>query len=253
MDRHQTKYILLAHRGITDDYPENTLEALSEIINIPNYNKKIIYGIEFDIRLTKDNKIICFHDETTKRLTNLNYTIKNTDYSVLQNLFILDKYKIPLLEDVLQKLADCNIFFNIEIKSKNLSDKKKQILLNNMIDLIKKYKIVDNTFVTSFDHNILNLIISDINIGYLYDGFDNKCLNDNCQLLCFNINLINDIGDTNIKLIKKNKLLGCYTIFEKNQNTNTDFIQYIIDYEIDLIITDNIYKLIDIIKIDILK
>ena len=47
---------LIAHRGLTNEnIKENTLEAFINAIE-NNYD-----GIELDLRLTKDKKIVCLH------------------------------------------------------------------------------------------------------------------------------------------------------------------------------------------------
>lgn len=48
----------IAHRGGADLWPENTLEAFAKSIDIG------ADGIEFDIQLTRDNKLVVHHDAT---------------------------------------------------------------------------------------------------------------------------------------------------------------------------------------------
>ena len=57
---------IIAHRGIHNnlDIPENSIKSFKEAI-------KQKLPIEFDVQLTKDNKIIIFHDYNLKRMTNL--------------------------------------------------------------------------------------------------------------------------------------------------------------------------------------
>ena len=84
----QTK--LIAHRGLSGKYYENTLPAFIHAC------KMDFYGIETDIQFTKDNKIICFHDKTTKRLIGEKHHIYNLKY---KDLLIMDfKQKTSLIE-----------------------------------------------------------------------------------------------------------------------------------------------------------
>ena len=62
---------LIAHRGdhdIKNKIPENSIPAFKKAIN----NN---YTIELDVHLTKDNKIVVFHDNTLKRVCNINKII----------------------------------------------------------------------------------------------------------------------------------------------------------------------------------
>lgn len=76
---------LIAHRGLSREYHENTLPAFVHAC------KSNFYGIETDIQFTKDNKIICFHDKTIKRLMGERLKISEL------------KYKDLLLKDFKQK------------------------------------------------------------------------------------------------------------------------------------------------------
>jgi glycerophosphoryl diester phosphodiesterase len=53
---------VIAHRGYSARFPENTLEALEAAV--PHAQ-----GIEFDIHCTKDNYLILHHDDTWDRMT----------------------------------------------------------------------------------------------------------------------------------------------------------------------------------------
>jgi glycerophosphoryl diester phosphodiesterase len=54
---------LIAHRGASDKAPENTLASLKEAFLLH------ADGAEFDLQMTKDQKIILLHDDTLERTT----------------------------------------------------------------------------------------------------------------------------------------------------------------------------------------
>jgi len=58
--------LVLAHRGLVTEYQENTMMAIQAAIHSPHCD-----GTEFDVFLTKDNKVVLFHDENLKRLTGI--------------------------------------------------------------------------------------------------------------------------------------------------------------------------------------
>ena len=111
---------LIAHRGLDNHkYKENTINAFLDCIT-----KDYIYGIEIDIRLTKDNKIIMYHNYLYK-----NKVISKYNYKELKD--------IELFEDLLKRL-NTNKMVLIDIKSEN---DNYEILIKKLLRLIKKYPL----------------------------------------------------------------------------------------------------------------
>ena len=54
-----------AHRGASGYAPENTLEAFALAV------ESKADGIELDVQLTKDKKLIVIHDETIDRISGM--------------------------------------------------------------------------------------------------------------------------------------------------------------------------------------
>lgn len=111
------KLLIIAHRGESYLAPENSLAA----INLAW--RSCADAIEVDIRLTKDNQVVVFHDANTKRISGKYKKIKNSDLEGLKKLdigaFKSEKYigeRIPTLMEVLETVpSDKKIL--IEIKS----------------------------------------------------------------------------------------------------------------------------------------
>ncbi|MGI6294508.1 MAG: glycerophosphodiester phosphodiesterase family protein [Armatimonadota bacterium] len=109
--------LLIAHRGEAKIAPENTQAAFHQAWNTG------VKAVELDVRLTKDNKIICSHDANTKRTSGVDLVVKDTDSAALRKLdvgsFKSEKYKgekMPFLEEVIATLPrDCTIL--CEVKS----------------------------------------------------------------------------------------------------------------------------------------
>lgn len=123
---------LIAHRGYHDKkrgIPENSIAAFKRAIR---YN----YPIELDVHLTKDNRLVVFHDNNLKRVCGVNKIIENCTYNELlkYNLFGT-KYKIPLFEEVL-KLVDGKVGLLIETKTSKFNGK----LEKELSKLLDDYK-----------------------------------------------------------------------------------------------------------------
>ena len=71
---------IYAHRGYSAKFPEGTKRAYLEAV------KAGADGFECDVRLTRDNKIVCFHDRTTKRLAGVSRTVSLSTLVQLQEL-----------------------------------------------------------------------------------------------------------------------------------------------------------------------
>lgn len=107
---------IVAHRGASGEAPENTLPAFNLAW------KQKADAIEGDFHLTKDGKIVCFHDFNTRKLTGRNLTLSKTTYPELKGLdagaWKSKKFagtRIPLLEDVLATVPPGKKIY-IEIK-----------------------------------------------------------------------------------------------------------------------------------------
>ena len=70
--------LIYAHRGASADFPEGSKAAYEAAI------QQGADGFECDVRLTKDQRIICFHDDNTKRLTGVDLEIAQTNYAELK-------------------------------------------------------------------------------------------------------------------------------------------------------------------------
>lgn len=108
----------IAHRGYhkkEDNIPENSLPAFQRAID-HNFN------IELDVQLTKDGKVVVFHDHNVKRMCGVDKAVEKFTYDEFSKLKLdgHDDIHPPLLQDVLD-LVDGKVGIVIEIKSMNYS------------------------------------------------------------------------------------------------------------------------------------
>lgn len=105
---------IIAHRGASEKELENTKEAF---LLAQNEGANMI---ELDVRLTKDDQLVIYHDESLQRLAELNKDIKDLTYEEIQEITIRDEEldksgKIMLLKDLLP-LINSDVKLLIEIK-----------------------------------------------------------------------------------------------------------------------------------------
>lgn len=118
---------LIAHRGIFDNkiVPENSIEAFKKAIRKD-------YIIELDVHLTKDKKIVVFHDDLLDRMTNKKGKIKDYKLDELKDIKLLNtNYGIPTLSEVL-KLVKGKVPLLIEMKYDNKSFELPRLLLKEL-------------------------------------------------------------------------------------------------------------------------
>lgn len=118
----------IAHRGLWGgEIIENSLTAYKLAADKG-------YPIEIDLFLTRDNEIVCFHDDTLYRMTGKSGKITEKSLVELKALSLLDtNEKIPTLQEV---LAICRgkIPLLIEIK-----DQENDYIVDKTVDILKNY------------------------------------------------------------------------------------------------------------------
>lgn len=91
-----------AHRGLYEQdqsVPENSLCAFSRAAEAG-------YGVELDVQLTKDHRIVVFHDDDMKRACGLDKRVYDYTYDELQQIPLFGgPHRIPLFSDVLDVLG----------------------------------------------------------------------------------------------------------------------------------------------------
>ena len=87
----------VAHRGLhNEEFTENGLKAFENAI-------KNNVAFEFDIHLSKDNKLIVCHDENLKRTTGKEGIIADlTSEEIRANYKLLDGGVVPTLDELLE-------------------------------------------------------------------------------------------------------------------------------------------------------
>lgn len=122
--------VMIAHRGLfnNDDIPENSLPAFIKAVE----NN---LGIELDVQLTADNKLVVFHDESLKRMTGVDKILNKCTYEELKKLKLLNtNHIIPLLSDVLKVLKkDTPLVVEIKTEGRYIENTKLTI------ELLKSY------------------------------------------------------------------------------------------------------------------
>ena len=107
---------LIAHRGYAAENPENTVAAMRAAANDDRTD-----AIEIDVRATRDERVIVFHDDDLSRLTDAppavcDTPIRELSYDEISEHTVGDSDEsIPLLADALAAIPE-SLTVNIELK-----------------------------------------------------------------------------------------------------------------------------------------
>jgi glycerophosphoryl diester phosphodiesterase len=176
--------LIYAHRGASSDFAEGTKAAYQGAV------AQGADGFECDVRLTRDQQIICYHDRNTARLAKINLEIAKTTYSELKEK--VDPYRLDQLLDLaIENKKDLVIEFKHPVPTGGLVEKLTHKLLAKKSNEITKSKITVSLISFSYLATLRNLR-SGYQSAYLVQ---NKILSK--------INLAPIIGPS-IKLVREN-------------------------------------------------
>ena len=197
---------IVGHRGFRAEEPENTLRSFKSAI------KAGVDAIEFDLRQTKDKKIIIFHDEIVDKKTDGKGKVKDLTSDQIKKLNVVKdskKDKILEFEEALKFFKNRKIEIFVELKEigfeKKVLDllgkynlKNKSIIISFLKQALKNLKKYDKKIRTGIIYIIpknrielankikINFLIS--NAAFLYKPFIKKAHQNNLKILVWTLN-----------------------------------------------------------------
>lgn len=163
--------LLFAHRGFSGEYPENSPLAFQMAVE-----KTRADGIESDVHISKDGKLVIFHDASVERTSNGAGFIKDKRYDELLELDIgawkslaFAGQHIWTFGQLLDFCKETHMLLNMELKNYEVFYDE---LEQRVIDEICARKMQDQVFVSSFNHISMQRfkeLCPDIETGLLYD------------------------------------------------------------------------------------
>lgn len=151
---------LVAHRGAGDVFPEHSMES---------YDAAVAWGaraMEISVGLTSDNVLVCMHDLTLDRTTNLTGNLRTTTYAQLAEGWLdiprlgprwaLTKVKVPLFEDVLRKFGG-RVILAVEAKDERA--------YGPMMAMVAKYRLESAVMIKTYFKNKLIAEVKSSGLG----------------------------------------------------------------------------------------
>jgi glycerophosphoryl diester phosphodiesterase len=164
--------LTIAHRGFSGQFPENTLLAFQEAIELG------VEAIELDVQLSKDGEIIIFHDEELSRITGQKGLLKDLTCAELRKLDASGEYRgvfgkqtIPCLSEYLELTANKNILTFLELKNGVLPY---PLMEEKVADCLKNFNRQKGTILFSANHpsvKYFGTLAPDVQLLFPFDNW----------------------------------------------------------------------------------
>lgn len=126
--------LVFAHRGLSSEAPENTMAAFRLA------KEKGIPGVELDIHLTNDGRLVVIHDHRSKRVSpGTDLYVEESTGAAIQALDVgswkdarFSGERPPLLSELFEELGD-DLYFDVEIKSDKAADRGLEAALTRLL------------------------------------------------------------------------------------------------------------------------
>lgn len=140
--------LIIAHRGDVTNAPENTIPAFRKALDLG------ADGIELDVRLTRDEKLVVFHDRFLDRTSNGSGPV---NHHTLDEILALDagswfapEFKgepPPTLDEVFESLP-ADFLVNVEMK---VMMKGMKLIARKVAEVVRRHARWGGTLVASFN------------------------------------------------------------------------------------------------------
>lgn len=233
----------IAHRGFSGRYPENTNIAFAKALT-----EGYCDGIEVDVHMTKDNKVVIMHDASLDRTTTGKGYIKDYTFDELRAYDVGvnygDKYKgqkILCIKDAMNMVKKFNITLYVEIKDDEVAyDQIEAEVLDriNLVGVEDKVVLLSSNVATlkKIKQHKPNLPTGLITSEMTYDIRDYQYTDILC---CEYTKVTKDIVDT---VHSFGKWVTVWVVDDKSDMKN------VIDLGVDAIITNHPDVLSDVIN-----
>ena len=168
---------LIAHRGYSSKYPENTLASIEAALSA---GAKFV---EFDVQMMADDEFILMHDDNLKNSSGVNKSVFSLTSNTVRN-FHADYYsifsgqfsgiKIPLLDHVISLFKQFpKAVPMVEIKEESIKEFGVEHVMKKLLADLKSIK--ERCYIISFDVDAIDYTIknSDYKTGLVLHKYNN--------------------------------------------------------------------------------
>lgn len=132
-------FLRIGHRGARAYAVENTLDSFGKAIGLG------VNAIEFDVRESKDGRLIICHDDNLKKIFGNDITIKD---ATLKELKEASGDAVPTLEEALEFIDGKVAKILVELKETGYEEKT--------LEAVRRRKLADRVIIVSFHEEALS-------------------------------------------------------------------------------------------------
>lgn len=147
---------VIAHRGHSMAFPENTIAAYRQAIELG------VEMIECDVNISRDGQLVMIHDTTLDRTTTGTGRVNTVTWEEIQRLDAGEKFKpefaglrIPSTEETLLLYKEAGILGCFEVKGIDADESKR--IAAALVKLVVKHAMLDTIFISSYQHAALQV------------------------------------------------------------------------------------------------
>lgn len=145
---------IIAHRGFSALYPENTVAAFDAAMDVP------VDGIELDIQMTSDRVSVIYHDKTLLKVGGGLRKIRNRTLDQLAEINPghafpeVPPQNLPLLEEILSRYGQRTLLL-LEIKRRESDRDRFRLVMDQLIGQICAHRLEQRAMILCYDLDLL--------------------------------------------------------------------------------------------------
>lgn len=241
---------VIAHRGVSGSYPENTLSAFQAAIDIR------AEMVELDVSISRDGIPVVVHDRTVDRTTDFEGDVQSFSVEELKRMevgaWFSEEFRgeeFPTLRESLE-LMKGQIAVNIEIKTEAVSDEIQGGVVDKALQIVKDLDMISSVIFSSFDYRVmeqLNVLDSKIAKALLYEASQSAELLPSELVQKYKIDIFNcsykQLSEKWINDLQKHEIP--YFVYTVNE---PELMRELIEKDVSGIFTDFPQELIGIVE-----
>jgi glycerophosphoryl diester phosphodiesterase len=144
---------IIAHRGASHEYPENTIAAFDAAL------EEGCDGIELDVQLSRDGVPVVYHDRTLAKAGGGRRRVSQLDVAELTRLEGFRGATIPKLADVLERYGRrTHLLVELKVRERDRAAGTHRALAAAVAAELRRCHIVRDVLVLSFDEEALRVV-----------------------------------------------------------------------------------------------
>ncbi|MBM4293684.1 MAG: glycerophosphodiester phosphodiesterase [Deltaproteobacteria bacterium] len=141
---HNLPIKIIGHRGSPREEPENTLRSFRRALDLG------AWGVELDVRLSRDGRLVVIHDPAVDRTTNGRGMVQDLTFAQLRELDAGRGEPIPALEEVVDLVRGRGGRLLVELKAPEAA--------GPLLRLFQKRRLFDDACLISFWHPVVKTL-----------------------------------------------------------------------------------------------